>query len=115
MRCQTPALSYDMHSRHKARRRQSSLPRSWAVFEKNLGAVLYELEPGEYLVLMRAGTQYFVQFADHSPYGMRVEAVGNPYLLPYSQLSHSAVSHLRSMGWNPPTYVQADVLVEPTE
>src|SRR5688500_2173579 len=103
-----------MPSRPKTLRR-SSLTRNWAVFEKQLADTLYDLEPGEYLVLMREGTQYFVQFADHGPYGMRVEAVGNPYLLPYSQLSQSAVSHLRSMGWNPPTYVQADVLVEPGE
>ena len=96
-------------------RRHSPRPRSWTLFERNLAAALYDLEPGEFLVLMREGTQYFVQFADHGPYGMRVEAVGNPYLLPYSQLSETGITHLCSLGWSPPTYVQADVLIEPAE
>src|SRR5688572_7690644 len=103
-------------SRHrKFPRRHSSGHRNWVLFERNLAGAIYDLEPGEFLVLMREGTHYFVQFADHGPYGMRVESVGNPYLLPYSQLSENAVTHLCSLGWNPPTYVQADVLIEPGE
>lgn len=88
---------------------------AWHYFEKSLAEALADLAGGEYLIMAREGTDYFLQFAGQGASGMRVEAVSNAYLSPNFLLLDAAIAHLISLGWNPPTYVQADVFIEPRE
>ncbi|MGI8402224.1 MAG: TY-Chap domain-containing protein [Gemmatimonadaceae bacterium] len=97
------------------RRRYHAHALTWEVFERSLASALYDLDIGEFLVLMTEGTQYFVQFADQGPYGMRVEAASNAYLGPEFQLQEPAIRRLITLGWNAPTYAQANMLAEPTD
>lgn len=96
-------------------RKQPFSIEGWHPFEKNLADALADLAEGEYLVIARENTGYFIQFAGQGLHGMRVEAISNAYLSPSFQLPGAALAHLISLGWTPPTYIQSDVLIEPTE
>ena len=96
-------------------RKQPFSIEAWHPFEKNLADALADLAEGEYLVIARENTGYFIQFAGQGLHGMRVEAVSNSYLGHSFQLADAAIAHLISLGWNPPTYIQSDVLIDPSE
>src|SRR3982750_4516244 len=98
------------------RSRQSPLSiEGWHAFEKNLADALADLAEGEHLVIAREATEYFIQFAGQGLCGMRVEAVSNAYLTPNCHLPDAALAQLVSLGWSRPTYIQSDVLFEPSE
>ncbi len=88
--------------------------KKWEAFAERLASTLSDLSDGEFLVLCKSGTRLFVQFAAQRG-AMRAEAVGNQYLEPSFRLSPKAVRHLKSLGWQAPTYIQAEVLEEPAE
>ena len=96
-------------------RKQPLSIEAWHPFEKNLADALADLAQGEYLVVARENTGYFIQFAGQGLHGMRVEAVSNSYLGHSFQLADAAIAHLISLGWNPPTYIQSDVFIDPSD
>jgi hypothetical protein len=90
-----------------------STERAWRRFTKHLAAALDDLGDGEFLILNRKGTNYFVQFAGHGACGMRVEAVSNQFLGERARLSESTLQDLLRRGWNAPTYTYATGSEEP--
>lgn len=88
--------------------------KKWEALAERLATTLSDLSDGEFLVLCKTGTRLFVQFSAQRG-AMRAEAIGNQYLESPFRLSPKAVRHLRSLGWQAPTYVQAELLEEPAE
>ncbi len=88
---------------------------SWAQFEANLAAALSDLAEDAHLVILRKGTDYFVQFAAQGCHGMRAESVSNTFIRKSSPLSRDACHQLTDLGWNPPTYAPSDVIDEPSD
>ncbi len=105
-----------MNPRRKGGRVGKPTPASaaWNQFEGSLAAALTDLGHLEVLIISREGTDYFVQFAGHAFEGLRLEAVSNAYLSPYFQLPETSTAQLLALGWSPPTYVQAELLIEPS-
>jgi len=62
--------------------------------------VLPALEDGQFLILVRKRTNYFVQFASSGRAGLRAEAVSNAYLKGKARLAAKQVAALQRMGWN---------------
>jgi len=94
---------------------QSTSAEAWHLLEKKLTESLADLAEDEFLVTAREGTDYFVQFAGQGAWGMRIEASSNAYHSPCFQLPDTALGHLASLGWNLPTYVQAEMVTEPCD
>jgi hypothetical protein len=83
--------------------RQPASTEAWREFHERLAAALVGLEEDEFLVLVRKGTNRFVQFMDQGAYGMRLESVSDYYLPEKQHLSEEEYQSLMELGWNAPT------------
>ena len=91
----------------KANNRRSSplgSSKAWASLADALAVTLAQLEVDQYLILsIRDKPDYFVQFAQQGPSGLRAETVSNNFLEEWEQLDDDAQARLLSIGWRPPT------------
>jgi hypothetical protein len=77
---------------------------AWASLAEALAVTLAQMEVDQYLILsVRDKPDYYVQFAQQGPSGLRVETVSNDFLEEWERLDDDAQAQLLSIGWQPPT------------
>lgn len=83
----------------------STIEQDWQQFQDALATCLGALEEDEFFVISaKAKINYFVQFAQHGGFGMRLEAVGNDFIEPNDALTVEDYDRLVTMGWQRATY-----------
>jgi hypothetical protein len=77
---------------------------AWASLAHELAITLAQMEVDQFLILsVKDKTDYYVQFAQQGPFGVRAETVSNQFLEDWEKLDDDAQAHLLSLGWHPPT------------
>lgn len=77
---------------------------AWASLAAALAVTLAQMEVDQYLILsVRDKPDYYVQFAQLGPSGVRVETVSNDYLEEWERLDDEAQAQLLTIGWQSPT------------
>jgi hypothetical protein len=75
----------------------------WQRFARSLALSLAQLELDQFLILeARRHPDYYVQFSQYGPAGLRGEAVSNQFLKDFERLGPQAEVRLRGLGWGRP-------------
>jgi hypothetical protein len=82
---------------------ETELSRAWSTLEQRLAAALESLSGNEFLILVRPGTEHFVQFAAHDGEGLRAEAVSGYYTEEPAEVLDARHERLLALGWRAPT------------
>ena len=76
---------------------------AWSTFHERLTETLRAMTEDQFLILMKKGTNHFVQFAAQGFHGMRAETVCNAYLEGPERLTTEDIAMLGALGWDDPT------------
>lgn len=81
----------------------AAAPGSWDDLTSRLTPVLSELEADDYLVLESTVNGRFVQ-VQVQDFAVRIESIGEQYLVPPSALTQAQLNELERLGYDPPTH-----------